>query len=565
MHPISITTFTVVCLLSCSSSYLRARAQSTQKIVLTKEVDTFIDQVIANWTSPGGAAVTVVKLDEQGEWHVETKGYWIATLNGTRVTENTRFGIGSNSKLFNILATGLLVNNETISPRLSWTTKIASIVPIWGLQGPIASKQASLLDVMSHRTGMPRHDFHYKWKDDVPTVFLKPSAEFREIWQYDNSMYTLLSYLPSLFLPSKTPFPRYVKEHILALGMTSTTYSFDVADGSGLLADGMIKQLTSPNDIFGNGTIRAMPFWVPLGSEDGNVLSGAAGVISTAKDMAIWLQTLLLDGVKPGTNTSVIPVSAIERAASGISVEVGQAPFPELSPVVYGGVQARSTYRGHELIERGGDVPGFHSQVSRMPFDNLGVAVLTNDHLPGGGRLEQQAGALVSIPQPPATLRPTTNLSLLSVNFTTIAGKYSNDGYGDFELCIISPKDPAASPACQVLASGNPTTLPGLINPKVPTFIGAWDSPWASHIMITHFNGDSCNVTAFSVYPTGDPTEPFWTQGDDGTNFDTYAELVVDQDHVGLGITGIWGAGVGVPSPQGKTARERSEVWFDKI
>jgi hypothetical protein len=81
---------------------------------------------------------------------------------------------------------------------------------------------------------------------------------------------------------------------------------------------------------------------------------------------AIWLQTLLLNGVKPGTNTSVIPVSAIERVATGISVESGQAYvlikacallylnsrdvnrlFPELSPVVYGGGQDRSTYRGH--------------------------------------------------------------------------------------------------------------------------------------------------------------------------------------------------------------------------
>lgn len=64
-------------------------------------------------------------------------------------------------------------------------------------------------------------------------------------------------------------------------------------------------------------------------------------MISTANDMvrqektgytrvlifiqATWLQTLLLNGVKPGTNTSVIPVSAIERVATGVSVVVGQA------------------------------------------------------------------------------------------------------------------------------------------------------------------------------------------------------------------------------------------------
>jgi hypothetical protein len=72
--------------------------------------------------------------------------------------------------------------------------------------------------------------------------------------------------------------------------------------------------------------------------------SGPGGVISNATDMvrndqssglckisllifvqAIWLQTLLLDGVKPGTNASVIPASAIEKVATGISVSSGQA------------------------------------------------------------------------------------------------------------------------------------------------------------------------------------------------------------------------------------------------
>lgn len=101
--------------------------------------------------------------------------------------------------------------------------------------------------------------------------FLRPSAEFREVWQYDNSMYTLLSYLPPLLLPSKTPFARYVKEYIFdPLGMNSTTYSFDVANSSGQLADGMTKQLSSPKDIFGNGTVRALPFWANIGGEDGN-------------------------------------------------------------------------------------------------------------------------------------------------------------------------------------------------------------------------------------------------------------------------------------------------------
>lgn len=43
------------------------------------------------------------------------------------------------------------------------------------------------------------------------------------------------------------------------------------------------------------------------------------------------------------------------------------------------------------------------------------------------------------------------------------------------------------------------------------------------------------------------------------------AELAVEGRHIGFGFTGTWGAGAGVPSPQGKTVRERAEVWFDKV
>jgi hypothetical protein len=35
-----------------------------------------------------------------------------------------------------------------------------------------------------------------------------------------------------------------------------------------------------------------------------------------------------------------------------------------------------ASYRGHLLAYHGGDLPGFHSQVSTMPYDGIGVIVL---------------------------------------------------------------------------------------------------------------------------------------------------------------------------------------------
>jgi len=76
-----------------------AYAQGTQKIVLSEETDAFINQVLVDFNSPGGVAVAVVRKDDKGAWSVETKGYGVATANGSRVTENTLFAVGSTSKV----------------------------------------------------------------------------------------------------------------------------------------------------------------------------------------------------------------------------------------------------------------------------------------------------------------------------------------------------------------------------------------------------------------------------------------------------------------------------------
>jgi hypothetical protein len=107
--------------------------------------------------------------------------------------------------------------------------------------------------------------------------------------------------------------------------------------------------------------------------------------------------------------------------------------------------------------------------------------------------------ALVSFPPTPATPRP-VKVTLPPVNFTAIAGKYNNNGYGSVELCLVSPKNPTASRSCQDLASNISTILPGVVNPKIPTFVAEWHSPWASHLSFMHFNGNTFNVSAFTSY-----------------------------------------------------------------
>ncbi|KAF9463776.1 beta-lactamase/transpeptidase-like protein [Collybia nuda] len=574
--------------------------------VLTKETDAFIETIISDWNTPGGVAVAVVKKNSQGIWDIETRGYGRANLGGAKVTENTRFAIGSNSKLFTTLAVGLLIHNETLSPRLSWESTVASVIPSWELMDPVATKQTTILDIMSHRTGLPRHDFSPKASDDVLDVikklkFHKPSAKFREVWQYNNNMYTVLSHLPPLLLKSRISFAQYVKENILdPLGMNSTTYSFDVSNATGQLAEGMIRQgVDTSKNPFGDGIIRSVPFtWLDAGGEDGDY-SGNGGVISTVKDMATWLQTLLLGGTKPGTNVSVIPVEAVEKVSTGFTVKTGQAPFPERSPSVYGGGQARGTYRGHEIIEHGGSVlgqkficftqsrkfipvKGFNTQITCLPSDNLGIAVLSNDHTYGSSimeiikyRLLDESLGLTGIDwnsrykamiAPPQDLvKKPVDPSPPFVDFTILAGTYNNPGYGKVELCLVS-NNTSLSKSCQTLISKSSRILPGGVESGVPTFLGEFNALGMTYIRISHYDGNTFNITGLNSFATGDPAKPYWVfsypSPSDGNIF---AEFAVDGNEIGFGLTGIWGAGKDILGPKGNTMRERAEAWFTKL
>jgi hypothetical protein len=45
----------------------------------------------------------------------------------------------------------------------------------------------------------------------------------------------------------------------------------------------------------------------------------------------------------------------------------------------------------------------------------------------------------------------------------------------------------------------------------------------------------------------------------------TPAHALVDDQLNGIGLTGIWGSEQAIERPREGTARERAEVWFDRV
>ncbi|KAJ6462271.1 beta-lactamase/transpeptidase-like protein [Mycena vitilis] len=561
--------------LFCLTSYVLAASNST---ILSPEIDTFINNILAEWNSPGGVSVAVVRMDGQGGWLVETKGYGNATASGARVTPDTIFAIASNSKLFDILATGLLISNDTLNPQLSWNTKMASVIPDWKLVDPIASSESTITDLMSHRTGLPGSDFSYFTANDtIPALlqrlkYLKPSAGFREFYQYTNMMYAILSYLPTVLLPHKPSFTRYVTDNIIApLGLNSTTYSFAEANATGRLADGFVVDTA--------GNWRARPYFLgeTTQSEIGDTFSGPAGILTSATDAVRWLQMLLLKGLHPITNATIIPSPVIDTISTGNSIVFANAPSPELSPVVYGGGLFQGSYRGHIGVEHNGEIPGYFAQITRFPDDGVGLAVMSNDELGPitnyiiKYRLADQIFGLDPVDwdsryreelAQAAAVKPTpppSNASL-PLPFSALAGTYRNLGYGP-DILLCAPSAPSSS--CETLVEEINSTFPAEL--ATADLIWDWDRLPATYVSLQHFDGALFNVSGWVTLPTGDGSGPSWAM--DAGLAGNVAEFDVQTGKVtGFGMRGgISQPGPQVPQPQGPTVEERAEIWFDAV
>jgi len=109
-------------------------------------------------------------------------------------------------------------------------------------------------------------------------------------------------------------------------------------------------------------------------------------IVSSVEDMSHWLIALMNDGKYEGRQ--VIPADVLKATlAPAIALPNTAAEtrgFWEILNSAYGMGRWTASYRGRLLAYHGGDLPGFHSQVSYMPKEGIGVIVFViGDHCAG--------------------------------------------------------------------------------------------------------------------------------------------------------------------------------------
>lgn len=347
---------------------IAAQRDSATAVAKLKGFDAYMAQVMKDWNVPGIGVGVVVKNKL-----VFAKGYGYRDY-GKKLpyTPTTLQPIASNTKLFTATSIGFLVD----AGKLDWDTPIRQYVPSLRFYDDYLDRTITVRDMLSHRTGITRHDgIWYKSTFTQKELFdriryLEPAAPPRTTFLYNNLMYAAAGY--SIQVLTDTTWQDFVTDHILQpLGMTSTLFSID----------DMVKQPDHavPYDERRDGTAL---YEIPYYSAQGGV-APAGAIISNVEDLSHWLIAQMNDGQFDGRQ--VIPKNVIAQTlAPSIAMpntSLQQRGYGELLNAAYGMGRWTASYRGHLLAYHGGDINGFHSQISMMPEDSIGVIVLViGDH-----------------------------------------------------------------------------------------------------------------------------------------------------------------------------------------
>ena len=349
---------------------LLANLTFAQDLEIQKKLIGFDKEMEANlksWNMPG-VGIGVVKNGKL----VFVKGYGYRDYEKKLpITANTLFQIASNTKLFTATSIGFLVNEG----KLDWDKPIRNFVPSIQFYNNELNNTITIRDMLSHRTGVTRHDLIW-YKADFSRAelfeklkYLEPIQPLRQGFLYNNLMYAASGHIINL-VEGKT-WEAYVKEKILTpLKMDNTVFS--IAD---------MKKQTDYFVPYNEKRDTNILYKIEYNNETDGV--GPCGsIISNINDLSHWLIALMNKGMYEGKQ--VIPEAVVNATMEPSIVEhnsLADQGYTEVLNPVYGMGRETVSYRGHQIVEHGGDLNGIHSQISYMPQDNIGVIVFViGDH-----------------------------------------------------------------------------------------------------------------------------------------------------------------------------------------
>lgn len=327
------------------------------------KLDAYVAATMKQWKVPG-IAVAIVKDDSI----VYAKGYGTRTTGKDEAVDaNTIFAIGSSSKAF----TAALVAMAVDEGKMKWDEKVSAYLPGFEMYDNYASRELTVRDALSHRSGLARGDFAwyiggFDRADLLRRVrYLAPSWSFRSTFGYQNLMY--LAAGEAVAAAERSSWDDQVRTKIFApLGMTSSSTSVTAIAGR--------PNVATPHYLL-NDTLLTAPY------KNIDNIAPAGSINSNVRDMAQWLRFQLGRGKYAGKQLITAGNHGdmwLPNTHIRLEGPAGRFLAPGANLASYGMGWFLQDFNGRLAVHHGGNIDGMSAMVAMLPDEKLGVVVLTN-------------------------------------------------------------------------------------------------------------------------------------------------------------------------------------------
>jgi CubicO group peptidase (beta-lactamase class C family) len=421
---IPATLVAAICLplLGCGTRTEPARAETTRaETGLSRDFAQLVRRLMARDQIPG-VAVGVV---ERGHL-VFGRGFGYRDVDEhLPVTLDTLFPIGSCSKAFTATAIALLTDEG----RMALDAPVRTYLPDFALEDPVASATVTTRDILTHRSGLPRHDlFWYEApfsRDELyhRLRFLEPAGPPHAKWRYDSPMFVVAGRVVERL--SGESWESFVRARILSpLDMRRTVLSPEAMERDSDHATAYALH---------DGRVREIPMLEHL-----SAIAPAGAVQTSVNDLARWLTF-------QATRSPALLGERMWRELHRPQAEMPAADEPEVRQRRYALGWIHESYRGHPLVLHNGAIDGFTVHLGFLPETGQGLIVLMNrdlataalmaiaysayDRLLGLAPLDWEK-RLEEKPKPLPAVRGIA----LDFPIATVVGRYEHPAYGELTV-----------------------------------------------------------------------------------------------------------------------------------
>jgi CubicO group peptidase (beta-lactamase class C family) len=244
--------------------------------------------------------------------------------------------------------------------KLSLDDSPKKFLPYFTLKDQEAAAKITIRDLLAHRSGLNRTDLAMVTgmlnREELIRVAgqAKPTAKLGEKFQYQNIMYAAAG--EAVAKAENSTWDKLIPSRIFKpLGMTnSDTSSFAMQKARDFSLGYDYKPSTKETRLLPQREIAAA--------------APAGAINSSARDMAQWLRLMLNNGTFNGKR--IVSEKGFD--------ELVRKQINIAGSVDYGLGWFLRQWNGHKVVEHGGNIDGFNSQVALMPDQKLGFVLLTN-------------------------------------------------------------------------------------------------------------------------------------------------------------------------------------------